>query len=221
MKKLVLLMVVANLALAIMAEKTVAREPTTYTSIVDISSSVAATHDVNEARNASNFIKKALKGLRRKDRVVVRVLGEYGKNRNFKYQETVSKKLYPNKIRREVSLVISSIPSYIKQGTLQVNKSTNIIGFILDNQRHFDCPNGGTLFFVTDAIEASEFATLQTILNGKPAPTPPNLKGCTVYFLGTGHGHGNSSVKLTSALNKFWSAYFKSAGAKFISLPQY
>jgi len=201
--------------------KVVAKQGTNYTVIADISESFSITENPKEAKKSARFVYDKLRGLRIGDTVSFGQLGEYGQNRNTSYRVRASKKYKPRRVRKDIYRFVSNIPGLIKKGVFRVNNATNIHGFLLDNAPHFNCHNKGVIMILSDGVESSEFADKASILAGKSPPTPPRLKGCTVYMLGTGHGHGASSVKLTQAINRYWDVYFKAAGASFISLSQF
>lgn len=196
----------------------------TYTVVPDISDSSPMTNDPRQAARAGAFIARQLSNLKMGDRVSVRALGEYGKNRNWRLDVEISKRYRPYKVVGAVEKLVANIPALVKSGRLSPNGSTNIIGFLEDNARALDCANAGVVFIISDGIESSRYTNASKLVTGKAKPPKPPgqiLSGCRFVMLGVGHSNDGSTIAGTKHIKRYWSAYFANTGAQFEAIPQF
>ncbi len=114
--------------------------------------------------------------------------------------------------------IIAGLPKLARDGKIEAQNESNIVGFLQTVSRRTDCSRERTVIVLaTDGVEESEFADLKSDKT-LPAPEEAIFKDCArLEMLGVGRGHG--SARFTDRLIKAWEAWAQAAGfLRFVGL---
>lgn len=209
---------VANLLLALAVMMSAAASPsvTDARSILvvggDISTSGAFTDpDSPELPNeAAQMVYQAARQLERGDMIVVRTIGEYGRAATEEIVINVTRENPPERAARIAAALIAQIPKKIADGSWQQAHSTNIIWFLRDSARQYDCVrNSVTILAYTDGLEHSEYSTESRMLDGMALPVfdTPIFLGCSIGMHSIGERANQPSVSDADQLVATWEVF--------------
>lgn len=193
----------------------------TVYSVIDLSNSAAPAVDQNIANQIAQRVNTDIRALEIGDSVKIRSLGNSGTARaQLHLNAEITKRLRPRAAAKQLSRIVSSLPKKVKDGTISLEPSTNIIGFFEALSPSLKCAEEETTIVVySDAIEWSEIIDGQKLLSGKatlPKPSGRILEGCNVIFRGVGQQHSGLETKPTwfPNLKVAWSEFMEATGAR-------
>ncbi len=190
--------------------------------VFDVSTSAAVGIDTVAASSAGNYVEKSIRAMKPHDVVKVRTLGSAGVvSQQIHIDATLGKKanIRPRRAARDLAKVIRNLPKFVKDGTIALQETTNVIGFVETLAPSLDCENKlTTVVIFSDGIEWSEQVNGDDLLAGKvelPTASGPILRGCVVELRGL--GEQNSELGTNNAwfllLREQWTKFFQSADA--------
>lgn len=189
---------------------------------IDISDSVPITINQNIALAAGDLIERMVAVMQPGDEVKLRSIGTAGISvEQINLSVTVGRKAREraDRLAPQIGNVIRSLPDRVEAGHIQVQTSTNIIGFVETIAApSLDCESEpGTLVLFTDGIEWSPQVLGRDLLAGDadlPAPSGQILKGCTVEMYGVGQQASSlgTDSRWFLLLRDQWRTFFEAAG---------
>src|SRR3974390_811885 len=123
--------------------------------------------------------------------VHVRTFGTFDATSNpFYYDIVISRFNRPEDVSRKVERLIASTPTFVANGTWKAQRRTNILAFLDNVARSQGCGGLPTpVVLATDAIEDSQFASLDDPADHLPDPDGKPFAGCAeLQILGVGEG---------------------------------
>lgn len=203
----------------LLASPSVVAAKTLY-SVVDLSDSAAPAVDQNVANQIARQIAKDVRSLEYGDRVKIRSLGSSGTAiEQVNINVELSKKLRPRKAAKQLAQIAASFPKRVENGTMALEPSTNIIGFLEALSPSLDCSEPTVITIYTDAIEYSELVDGNDLLSGAaslPSPSGRILDQCEVIFRGVGQQQSGLKTSPTwfPNLKKAWAGFMQEAGVQ-------
>jgi len=194
-------------------------DPTHLVIGIDVSqSNVIVTNDAF-ARKVADRVRPMVEGLSPRSEVTVRTFGVYQSTENvLRIDRTISARNRPEEVATLVHGIIAGVPQLVRDGRVQSQGFTNIIGFLDNTSQLVDCRDYEVIVVLaTDGLEDSEFARLQDANTSLPEPERI-FRGCDeLHMLGVGQGLGSPST--TQRLRQEWDVWADTAGfSRFVGL---
>ena len=212
--KLVLAALVAALALgAPCAEAAKHKAHKTILIGLDLSRSNPLVVDAAYAQKVADRVGPMIKSLKIYDEVKIRTFGSYDpRDQPLHIDQVVSARVLSDEVADVTTGVIAGVPTLVQRGTLKVQESTHILGFLDNMAQIVDCNKRETIIILaSDGIEESEDTKLTTERGQLPKPQNQPFVGCaSLQILGLGVGAKNP--RLTQHLREQWDAWAKAAG---------
>jgi hypothetical protein len=180
---------------------------------LDLSRSNPLVVDARYAQKVADRVGPMIKPLKIYDEVKIRTFGSYdARDQPLHIDQIVSARVLSDEVADVTSGVIAGVPTLIQRGTLKVQESTHILGFLDNMAQIVDCKKRDTVVVLaSDGIEESENVKLTSEHGVLPKPQGQPFAGCTaLQILGLGVGAKNPA--LTAHLREQWTAWAKAAG---------
>lgn len=211
-------------SLPIFATGTQAAEPSALAIFVfDISDSVATTVSPRLAGQAGELVREHVARMQPGDRVMMRSLGAAGiaaRQIHLDVELGRKPKTRPRRIAPQLGRMVASMPQLVKDGQLQLQTQTNIIGFVELLAPSLDCENRPTRIVIfSDGIEFSTLVNGNDLLKGNQDLPPPSreiLAGCHVEMRGLGQQTEElgTDTRWYIRLRDEWTRFFTAAGVE-------
>ncbi len=186
---------------------------------IDLSQSNVLVTDAAFARKVADRIRPQIENLAPRSIVTLRTFGTYATSQNvLRLDRTISARNRPEDVATLVHGIIAGVPQLVREGRVESQGFTNIVGFLENTAQLVDCRNYEVIVILaTDGVEDSEFARLQNASAHLPAPARM-FRGCDeLYMLGIGQGLGSPST--TRRLRDEWDQWADVAGfRRFVGL---
>ena len=180
---------------------------------LDLSRSNPLVVDARYAQKVADRVGPMIKPLKIYDEVKIRTFGSYDpREQPLHIDQIVSARVLPDEVAEVTTGVIAGVPTLVERGTLKVQESTHILGFLDNMAQIVDCKKRETtIILASDGIEESEEAKLTSERGALPKPQGQPFAGCaSLQILGLGVGQKNP--QLTLHLRVQWAAWAKAAG---------
>ena len=182
---------------------------------LDLSESNPLVRDARYAGSAGTVVAERIKELPMASKVMLRTFGSYSEQKNsLRIDREISSQRdeKPKAVANLIEDIVSNVPKLVRDGKLEVQGRTNIVPFLEDMSEFVDCSKmDTTVILVTDGIEDSEYASLESRDASLPPPSSEFYRGCSELLI-VGLGQGSNSPSFTERLRKEWSAWSKAAG---------
>lgn len=182
---------------------------------LDLSTSNPLITSKSYAASVGALVAEDIRHLPMASHVMVRTFGSYSNERNgLRIDRDISSQRdeKPRAVASLVEQVIAGVPQLVKDGKLQAQGSTNIIGFLEDMSDQIDCSEADTfVLLVSDGIEDSEYARLSKRDATLPPPRSQIFDECSELEI-VGLGQGANSPSFTRRLHDQWEAWAMAAG---------
>jgi hypothetical protein len=195
------------------------RRPQTLVIGLDLSQSnpLVSSHDY--AASVADYIADEIDDLPLASKVMIRTFGSYSGQQNaLRIDRDVSSEPEekPAAVADLVRTIIGNVPTLVREGRVDVQDRTNIVGFLENISQLVDCQDTDTtIVLASDGIEDSEYARLIQPDSSLP-PADPMFRGCAMLEI-VGLGQGAKSPSLTEHLRTEWARWAKEAGFKEFS----
>ena len=176
-------------------------------------------HVSNElfARKAAQYIGNIIDELPLGSIVELRTFGEYDRSKNvvsFSFMITRKMRQRPADVKEKVGLFIGNLPKLIKDGKLNIQEHTSLIGELKILSERLDKTRKTRIIILSDMLEYSAEANCYKLIstkNGKLPEAPGILENVDIVALGAGYGCKSSTEN--DRLKAMWSEWFKKTGA--------
>lgn len=186
---------------------------------VDTSDSFPLLLEDDVALRAGQTVAESIRVLKAKDEVFLRSFGEAGVSATqIHINARIGGRVKPQAAARDIQKLFASLPELVRQGTMTIEKRTNVMGWLERIGPLLNCQDTPTRVIVfTDAIEWSSAIKGSELLQGAPLPSPSGkiLDGCHVEFWGVGQQQkkfGNDD-RWYPILKAAWEPFMQQAGA--------
>jgi hypothetical protein len=180
---------------------------------LDLSRSNPLVVDSLYARKVADRVGPMIKSMKIYDEVKIRTFGSYDpRDQPLHIDQIVSARVLPDEVAEVTTGVIAGVPTLVQRGTLKVQESTHILGFLDNMAQIVDCQKRETIIVLaSDGIEESAEAKLTTERGVLPKPQGRPFAGCAALQI-LGLGVGQKNPQLTTHLRAQWEAWAKAAG---------
>lgn len=184
---------------------------------LDLSNSVPLVHDVTFAQRAAAYVSDRVKTLKIGDRVQMRMFGAYGDANNMRRLDLpISRKNRAPQVAMAIGKIVGSIPKLVRNGKLQSQGATNMIGFLEAESYLLNCEAEPTeIILISDAVESSSYVSGKDMWTGKgslPTPREGLLRGCAMTILGIGQIAQGADPGMVQRLIAAWGQWSETAG---------
>ncbi len=158
--------------------------------------------------------------LRKRSDVRVRGFGDYGRSpAQLSFDRRITLRPQAERFAGTVRAVVTSLPDLMDESRLRPTSESNILAFLEGMADGLDCQNRQVhIYLVTDGIEDSEFASMETAQSTLPSPPRALFEGCYQLQM-VGLGQGQDSPLLGRQLRNQWEGWAEAAGFEdFVSL---
>ena len=184
---------------------------------LDLSKSNPMITDSDYALKVAQRISSMVKDLGFRSEVRVRTFGSFGGDENtFRFDALVSSRYRPEKLAKELELLIGNTPTLVSRGTWQPQDRTNIIGFLENMAQVVDCNSMTTVYILaSDGLEESEYSNMKRQTSPLPHASG-QFQGCDELLI-LGLGQGTDSPTMTKRMRDQWQEWAQAAGFKRFS----
>ncbi|PJN94176.1 hypothetical protein CNY89_16055, partial [Amaricoccus sp. HAR-UPW-R2A-40] len=140
----------------------------------DLSDSSPLLNEDTVALSAGTMVATAVRSMQRGDAVMLRSFGEAGvSEQQINITINLTGQQRPDRIAAELETLIASLPERARQGQLQLEGRTNLMGWLERVGPTLNCNATPTKVIVlTDGIEWSDAIQGDDLLQGAPLPAP-------------------------------------------------
>lgn len=179
---------------------------------LDISASNPLVDSDVWARRVAERIRPIIAELPFRSLVTVRTFGSYEQDNPIRFDFMIKRDALPGDVSTLIAEFVAGIPILVKNGKLQPQQTTNIIGFMQTMAVVVDCTQMRTDYILaTDGYEDSDFVKLKSKNATLPAPDAPWFGGCgSLIMMGVGQG-GDGPIE-TKRIVDAWEQWAMAAG---------
>lgn len=189
---------------------------------LDLSTSNPLVDSRSYAAAMGDYVADYIKDLPLASVVMLRTFGSYdASSNNLRIDRSISslRDEKPAVVADLMRQIIANVPKMVHEGTLDSQRSTNILAFLENMADVVDCRAMDTrIILVSDGMEDSEYAHLDRSGGHLPRPSYAMFRGCSELQI-LGIGQGQRSPAATERIKSEWESWAKAAGFRsFIGL---
>lgn len=194
-------------------------DPVQFVVGIDLSQSNVLVSNEAFARKVADRIRPMIENLPPRSEVILRTFGVYQSSQNvLRVDRTISARNRPEDVATLVHGIVAGVPQLVREGRVESQAYTNIIGFLDNTSQLVDCRNYEVIVVLaTDGLEDSDYVRLQDPNAHLPEPDRM-FRGCDeLHMLGIGQGLGSPTT--TTRLRQEWDTWADTAGfQRFVGL---